>query len=103
MKGKVVLITGANRGIGLFTAKGLAQLGASIVMVCRDVQHSIKVYETIKSETGQGGHLGFKLVASGSWSRIRKVLAWIETSRKKQYHIPVFWDAVAPFSKQMDS
>jgi len=63
MKAIDVLITGANRGIGLFTgksqeapgrftAKGLAQLGASMAMACRDVQHSIKVCETIKSETG---------------------------------------------------
>jgi hypothetical protein len=34
--GKTVLITGANCGIGLWTARGLAALGAQIVMFCRD-------------------------------------------------------------------
>ena len=36
MKGKIVLITGANRGVGYFTASELALLGAEVVMVCRD-------------------------------------------------------------------
>lgn len=36
MAGKVVLVTGANSGIGVWTARGLAALGAQIVTVCRD-------------------------------------------------------------------
>lgn len=36
MNGKTCLITGANSGIGFETAKTLAQLGAQVVMVCRD-------------------------------------------------------------------
>ncbi|MFX1604163.1 MAG: SDR family oxidoreductase [Promethearchaeota archaeon] len=35
MNGKVCIITGANSGIGEATAKGLAALGAEIIMVCR--------------------------------------------------------------------
>ena len=33
---RIALITGANRGIGLATARGLAQTGATVVTVCRD-------------------------------------------------------------------
>jgi len=36
MKGKIVMITGANSGIGKATAMAIAGVGADIVMVCRD-------------------------------------------------------------------
>jgi len=36
MKGKICMITGANSGIGKATAIGLAKMGATIVMVCRN-------------------------------------------------------------------
>src|SRR5262245_20340508 len=36
MAGQIVVITGANSGIGLESARGLAKLGAEVVMVCRD-------------------------------------------------------------------
>ena len=36
MVGKIVVVTGASSGIGLETARQLAALGASVVMVCRD-------------------------------------------------------------------
>jgi NAD(P)-dependent dehydrogenase (short-subunit alcohol dehydrogenase family) len=37
--GKVVLITGGNRGIGLATARGFAAEGAFVALVARDAQH----------------------------------------------------------------
>jgi NAD(P)-dependent dehydrogenase (short-subunit alcohol dehydrogenase family) len=36
MKNKIVIITGANSGIGYFTALEIAKLGAKVVMICRN-------------------------------------------------------------------
>src|SRR5436305_14380731 len=36
MQGKICLVTGANSGIGKATSLALAQMGATVVMVCRD-------------------------------------------------------------------
>src|SRR5260370_11775837 len=36
IQGKICMVTGANSGIGKATALALAQMGATIVMVCRD-------------------------------------------------------------------
>jgi len=38
--GKVALVTGANRGLGLEIAAGLAGAGATVVMACRDTQRA---------------------------------------------------------------
>lgn len=52
MNGKVCMITGASSGIGKTTAKGLAKLGATVVLVCRNKEKGNKTLEEIKSETG---------------------------------------------------
>ena len=39
LEGKVVLVTGAGRGIGLATANASAEVGASVVLADRDGGH----------------------------------------------------------------
>lgn len=51
MQGKICLITGANTGIGYFTAKELAQKGATVVLACRDEQKARAAAEALKKET----------------------------------------------------
>lgn len=51
MKDKVIIITGANAGIGKETTRALAMKGATIVMACRNLDKAIPVCELIKDES----------------------------------------------------
>jgi len=46
------LVTGANTGIGLETALGLAKLGPTVVMLCRDQQRGESAQRHIKQQSG---------------------------------------------------
>ncbi len=50
--GQVCVVTGANSGIGYHTAKGLAEMGATVVMVVRNMDKGEKALEEIKQMTG---------------------------------------------------
>jgi NAD(P)-dependent dehydrogenase (short-subunit alcohol dehydrogenase family) len=52
MQGKVCIVTGANSGIGKATALGLAQMGATVVMVCRDKVKGEEAQNEIKEKSG---------------------------------------------------
>lgn len=51
MKNKVVIITGANRGIGKEATRELAKLGAKIYMACRNLASANQAKEEIINET----------------------------------------------------
>ena len=52
MGGKMCIVTGANSGIGKETALGLAQMGARVVMVCRNAEKGKAALEEIRRESG---------------------------------------------------
>jgi len=52
MIGKTCIVTGANSGIGKETALGLAQIGARMVMVCRNAEKGKAALEEIRRESG---------------------------------------------------
>jgi len=52
MSGRICIVTGANSGIGKETALGLAQIGARVVMVCRNAEKGKAALEEIRRESG---------------------------------------------------
>ncbi|MFX1339175.1 MAG: SDR family oxidoreductase [Promethearchaeota archaeon] len=48
MNGKIVMITGANSGIGKETAVELAKMGATVILVCRNKERGEKALKEIK-------------------------------------------------------
>ena len=52
MQGKICMVTGANSGIGKATALALAQMGATVVMVCRDPVKGEEARSEITTKSG---------------------------------------------------
>jgi NAD(P)-dependent dehydrogenase (short-subunit alcohol dehydrogenase family) len=52
MNGKICLVTGASSGIGKATALGLARMGATVVIVCRDAAKGQGALTEIKQKSG---------------------------------------------------
>lgn len=53
LKGKRALVTGASRGLGFATARGLAVEGADVAINSRNKDNLKEAYDKIKEETGQ--------------------------------------------------
>lgn len=52
MKGKICLVTGANAGIGLATARGLAAQGATVILACRSLEKGKAAQADLIAATG---------------------------------------------------
>lgn len=50
LTGKVAFVTGATRGIGVETVRGLARLGAEVIIGARDAEKGVQVAEQLKQE-----------------------------------------------------
>ena len=74
MHGKVCVVTGANSGIGKATALGLAQLGATVVLVCRSQSRGAAALTEIKQRSGNGS-VALLVADLGSQQQVRRVAA----------------------------
>ncbi len=81
MKGKVCLITGANSGIGKETAQALADFGATVVMVCRNVEKGKTARNEIIQQTGNQ-NVGLIIADMGSQKQVHR----LSESFRSQYN-----------------
>ena len=73
MQGKVCIVTGANSGIGKATSLGLAQMGATVVMVCRDRTKGEEAQNEIKTKSGNDA-INLLLAELSSQDSIRQLV-----------------------------
>src|SRR5258706_10816142 len=71
MRGKTVLVTGANQGIGKASAIALGKLGANLVLVCRNREKASAAIEEIE----KAGAKNVELIVGdlGSQADIRRI------------------------------
>lgn len=56
MRGKTVIVTGANSGIGKSTAAGIVKRQGRVIMACRDADRAEEAARDIRLETGADSH-----------------------------------------------
>jgi NAD(P)-dependent dehydrogenase (short-subunit alcohol dehydrogenase family) len=83
MQGKIVMVTGASSGIGKATAKQLAALGATVILVARDPAQGQVVLDEI-TKAGQSAEL--RRVDLASQASIRQFAADFQHDHK-QLHV----------------
>src|SRR5271154_3225528 len=72
MSGKICVVTGANSGIGKETTLGLAQMGAHVVMVCRNADKGKTALEEIGAASGSA-QLDLLIADMSSQTSVRTV------------------------------
>ncbi|HLV98803.1 MAG TPA: SDR family oxidoreductase [Ktedonobacterales bacterium] len=85
MQGKVCLVTGSNSGIGKATALGLAKLGATVVMICRDQSKGQAAQDEIKAKSGNSS-VDLLIADLSSQQSIRHLAQEVKT-RYPQVHV----------------
>ena len=85
MQGKICLVTGASSGIGKATALGLAKMGATVVMVCRDSARGEAALSEIKQRSSSGS-IDLLIADLSSQEAIRR-LANEYKSKYRQLHV----------------
>jgi NAD(P)-dependent dehydrogenase (short-subunit alcohol dehydrogenase family) len=92
LSGRICIVTGANRGIGRATAEGLAELGASLILVCRRIEEGQAVAREIARGRPVPDVVGADLSSQAS---IRQAAAEIQ-ARYPRLHVLINNAGVIP-------
>jgi NAD(P)-dependent dehydrogenase (short-subunit alcohol dehydrogenase family) len=101
MQNKICLITGATNGIGQAAAKGIANLGASVVIVGRDEARTQATVARIKSETGNS-NIDYLLADLSVQAQVRALAAEFK-SRYERLDVLVNNAAAIFFRRQLSA
>ncbi|KAJ1306405.1 hypothetical protein OPQ81_007410 [Rhizoctonia solani] len=83
LSGKLVVVTGANSGIGLEAARALARMGAHIVLACRNEVRGEEAKSSIIKSTGNS-KIEVELLDCGKFASVHAFLnRWKERKLKK--------------------
>lgn len=99
MKDKICLVTGANRGIGKAIALGLAQRGATVIMVCRDRARGEAAQQEIRSGSGNPA-IHLMLADLSSLASVRE-LAVAYREKYQQLHVLINNAGVAKLQRTL--
>ncbi|CAH2100300.1 unnamed protein product [Euphydryas editha] len=86
LRGKTFIITGANSGIGLETAKALVRRKARVIFACRDIEKAKQAIAEIRKEQPTGGELIPMQLDLASFDSIEK---FVEVVKAGFYKIDV--------------
>lgn len=93
LQNKIVIITGANSGIGKEAAVKMARCGATVVMACRTMERGLQALNQVRDATNSQ-HLDLMLVDMSSQKSIR---TFVEKFNKRYHHIEVLIHNAANF------
>jgi NAD(P)-dependent dehydrogenase (short-subunit alcohol dehydrogenase family) len=102
LQGKTIIVTGANTGLGFETTLELAQMGAKVIMACRNMAKANAAKERIESKV-KNAQLEVMLIDLSSLKSIRK---FAETFNSKYQKLDVLINNAGvmtpPYSKTED-
>ncbi|XP_031570430.1 retinol dehydrogenase 12-like [Actinia tenebrosa] len=101
LKGKTVMITGANTGIGKETARDLAWRKARVILACRDVTKGLKAAAEIIESTGNE-NVEVKRLDLASFKSIRKFAKEINEEEEKIHILINNAGYLGPYKKTTD-
>ncbi|XP_013144693.1 PREDICTED: retinol dehydrogenase 12-like [Papilio polytes] len=83
LRGKTYLVTGANSGIGLETAKALVRRKARVIFACRDIAKAKQAINDIRKEQPTGGEMIPMQLDLSSFESIESFVEVIKTGFHK--------------------